>query len=78
MKRIQWYAVLSCVVIIFSLAGCSRKAAATKATPLTFWTYVDQHSEFFNEAVARWNAQNPNECGVASRMGIAQAPGKPS
>lgn len=68
MKKNQCFVIFICLFIFFSFVGCSRKTVkdSPKAIPLTFWTYVDQHSEFFNKAVAEWNSKNPNETIVLS------------
>ena len=34
---------------------------AAEATDLTFWTYVELHSEFFEDAANRWNEMHPDE-----------------
>ena len=40
----------------------AASAAATgEATQLTFWTYVEQHTEFLQDAVTVWNENHPDE-----------------
>ena len=34
---------------------------AAEPTELTFWTYVELHSEFFQDAANRWNEMHPDE-----------------
>ncbi|MBQ3705745.1 MAG: extracellular solute-binding protein [Clostridia bacterium] len=36
-------------------------SVAAEPTDLTFWTYVELHSEFFEDAAARWNEMHPDE-----------------
>lgn len=35
--------------------------ATGEATQLTFWTYVEQHTEFMQDAVTVWNEKHPDE-----------------
>ena len=36
-------------------------ASTGEATQLTFWTYVEQHTEFMQDAVTVWNEKHPDE-----------------
>lgn len=36
-------------------------ASTREATQLTFWTYVEQHTEFMQDAVTVWNEKHPDE-----------------
>ncbi|WP_276353752.1 ABC transporter substrate-binding protein [Cohnella caldifontis] len=38
-----------------------QQSANGGKTPLTFWTYVEQHSEFFQDAAKTWNEKHPDE-----------------
>lgn len=70
-KKMIVVLVLSLLVMIF--AGCNSKAPSNSAnekgsttsnaekTNLTFWTYVEQHSEFFQDAAKTWNEKHPGE-----------------
>ncbi len=60
MKKALFVCLALCVSISL-FAGGGRDSGAGTKTPLTFWTYVEQHTEFFYDAVESWNAENPNE-----------------
>ena len=62
--------ILCTMLLLLPLAACSVNTGSTGAsgdnkttgsTDLTFWTYVEQHSEFMMDAANRWNSKNPNE-----------------
>ena len=63
--------VLCVMMLVVPLAACSTGSTGdtsapadnkpAEATALTFWTYVEQHTEFMNDAANRWNTNNPNE-----------------
>ncbi len=65
--------MLVLTVFITIIAGCSSNAPSNSAnekgsaappaekTNLTFWTYVEQHSEFFQDAATTWNEKHPEE-----------------
>lgn len=62
--------VLCIMMLVIPLTACngninnassSTDKKTNGATTLTFWTYVEQHTEFMNDAANRWNAKNPNE-----------------
>ena len=62
--------VLCMVILVISLTACNitindpsatTGGKATGATTLTFWTYVEQHTEFMDDAANRWNTNNPDE-----------------
>lgn len=66
-KYLSW--VLCIMILALSLSACSSiindtststGGKTTGATDLTFWTYVEQHSEFMNDAANRWNSNNPD------------------
>lgn len=60
MKKALFVCLALCVSISL-FAGGGRDSGRGTKTPLTFWTYVEQHTEFFYDAVESWNAENPNE-----------------
>ncbi len=41
--------------------GGGEAQPSGEATPFTFWTYVEQHTEFFIDAADTWNAAHPEE-----------------
>lgn len=46
------------------ITGCGSKAKSPVAvitTNLTFWTFVEQHKQFFGDAAASWNEENPDK-----------------
>lgn len=47
---------VSMLAALLPLAGI-----AAEPTELTFWTYVELHSEFFQDAANRWNEMHPDE-----------------
>lgn len=68
MKRLRATILALIVLATAIVAGCSskddegdRQASKSEKTPLTFWTYVEQHSEFFRDAASTWNAKHPDE-----------------
>lgn len=40
--------------------AASQAPAPAGAVDLTFWTFVDRHAVFFQQAAERWNAANPD------------------
>lgn len=76
MKKFRLLCVLlSLFLIISALSACggsdpvtqetddASDTASAQGTPteLTFWTYVEQHMEFMQDAVNVWNAAHPDE-----------------
>lgn len=62
--------VLCMMILVISLTACNTSinepstpisGKTTGATALTFWTYVEQHTEFMDDAASRWNTNNPDE-----------------
>ena len=51
------------LLLALSMLAALLPAAAVAAEPtdLTFWTYVELHSEFFEDAARRWNEMHPDE-----------------
>ena len=53
--------------LVILLTACMLSAlipavsVAAEPTDLTFWTYVELHSEFFEDAANRWNEMHPDE-----------------
>ena len=47
---------VSMLAVLLPTAG-----TAAEPTDLTFWTYVELHSEFFEDAANRWNEMHPDE-----------------
>lgn len=39
-------------------AGSTKAPPVESATDLTFWTFLEQHGKFFNDAAASWNREN--------------------
>ena len=58
MKRL-----LVLILTVSMLAMLLPAAGVAEATPteLTFWTYVELHSEFMEDAANRWNEMHPDE-----------------
>jgi arabinosaccharide transport system substrate-binding protein len=44
-----------------SSSGGSQSGGSAQPTKLTLWTFQDQHKTYFEDALARWNAQNPDK-----------------
>jgi arabinosaccharide transport system substrate-binding protein len=44
-----------------SQAGSSGSDKSSEPTELTFWTYVDLHGEFMEDAAQSWNSKHPEE-----------------
>jgi len=42
-------------------AGTQQEKPKSEKTTLTFWTYVEQHAEFFQDAAESWNEKHPDE-----------------
>ena len=42
-------------------AKAEGKPAEKKTTSFTFWTFVELHKQFYDDAVATWNKANPND-----------------
>jgi arabinosaccharide transport system substrate-binding protein len=61
MKKRFLYSLFSLACILTILAGCGKKTSEEDSIPLVFWTYVEQHTEFFDDAAATWNEAHPNE-----------------
>lgn len=67
----KYLSLILCVMILLvSLTACNSNNTKTSSsadkktsgsTDLTFWTYVEQHSEFMQDAANRWNSKNPDE-----------------
>ena len=56
--------ILSTALAAAMLVGCIGVIPARaegEKTPLTFWTYVEQHTEFMQDAVDTWNEKHPDE-----------------
>ena len=67
MKRKNVTRMLSMMMTTSMLAGTfmigmsARAEESQEPTQLTFWTYVEQHTEFMQDAVDTWNAAHPDE-----------------
>lgn len=67
MKRKNVTRMLSMMMATSMLAGTFMIGMSAQAeesqepTQLTFWTYVEQHTEFMQDAVDTWNAAHPDE-----------------
>ena len=65
MKRKNVTRMLSMMMTTSMLAGTFMIGMSAQAkesqepTQLTFWTYVEQHTEFMQDAVDTWNAAHP-------------------
>ena len=55
--------LLAAVLALSLLFGCVSALAEEQAEPteLVFWTYVDLHSQFMEDAADRWNEMHPDE-----------------
>ena len=54
--------ILTVGMLAGTLAGSvTARGAEGEKTKLTFWTYVEQHTEFMYDAVDVWNANHPDE-----------------
>lgn len=61
-KKIIWTGSAAALLLAGSLgAGCICQAEDAEKTQLTFWTYVEQHTEFMQDAVNVWNEKHPDE-----------------
>ncbi|APB36850.1 ABC transporter substrate-binding protein [Heyndrickxia coagulans] len=53
------------LIASFSLAGCGNKSATNKTsdgkTKLVMWTFVQQHADYWKDAVKTWNKNHPKE-----------------
>src|SRR5690606_34477531 len=60
-------------IVVFALAACGGKGSNSDAeeskviggdvegaTELTYWTFAELHMDFFEDAVPRWNEENPD------------------
>src|SRR5690606_29341153 len=62
----KWMVLPVSLLMMSLFTGCNttgNSESATKGgkTTLTFWTYVDQHAEFFQDAANTWNEKHPDE-----------------
>lgn len=61
-KKTIWTGSAAVLALAGSLgAGMVCQAEGEEKTPLTFWTYVEQHTEFMEDAVNVWNEKHPDE-----------------
>ena len=58
MKRFFLFVMMFILMLVLTTASVSPQA---KATTLTFWTFQELHKGFMDDAVATWNAANPNK-----------------
>lgn len=61
MKRKLLSALLTLAVLVSAFAGYAFAEAAPQPTELVFWTYVDLHNQFMEDAADRWNEMHPEE-----------------
>ncbi len=62
MRRRKMAGVLAVSLIAGMMGGTvTGQAEEVEKTPLTFWTYVEQHTEFMQDAVDTWNENHPDE-----------------
>ena len=56
------------LLLALSMLAALLPAAAVAAEPtdLTFWTYVELHSEFFEDAARRWNGKKSRRINSAN------------
>ncbi len=53
--------ILTAAMVTGCMGGAMPVAAEGEKTELTFWTYVEQHTEFMQDAVVTWNEKHPDE-----------------
>ena len=53
--------ILTAAMVAGCMGGAIPVAAEGEKTELTFWTYVEQHTEFMQDAVVTWNEKHPDE-----------------
>ncbi|HLU23234.1 MAG TPA: ABC transporter substrate-binding protein, partial [Bacillaceae bacterium] len=71
MKKLLFTMLLG--MVVFALAACGGKDSNSDAeeskviggdvegaTELTYWTFAELHMDFFEDAVPRWNEENPD------------------
>ena len=60
MKR-KWLSTVLVLALALSTFGCLTALAEAKPTELVFWTYVELHNQFMEDAADRWNEKHPDE-----------------
>ena len=60
MKR-KWLSTVLALALALSAFGCLTALAEAKPTELVFWTYVELHNQFMEDAADRWNEKHPDE-----------------
>lgn len=60
MKR-KWLSTVLALALALSTFGCLTALAEAKPTELVFWTYVELHNQFMEDAADRWNEKHPDE-----------------
>jgi arabinosaccharide transport system substrate-binding protein len=65
MKNAKKVICLSMLFFLLVFAGCGKKQAAVSDDPdvtvLTFWTFVEMHKGFMDDAVVTWNKNHPDK-----------------
>ena len=57
----KWLATVLALALALSSLGCLTAFAEAKPTELVFWTYVELHNQFMEDAADRWNEKHPDE-----------------
>jgi ABC-type sugar transport system, periplasmic component len=61
MKKVILVSFMILLLLTMLSAGCgnsTRPPLPVNKTDFTFWTFVEQHKQFFNDATATWNIEN--------------------